>query len=379
IDEIHAVARDKRGAHLVLSLERLDALCGKRPVRIGLSATQRPIEEIGRFLTGGRPCAVVEAGALRAINVAIEVPRDELGPVASKEQREEMHDRVAQLVREHKTTLVFTNTRRQVERVAHALGQRLGEDQVVAHHGSLSRPVRLLAEEKLKNGQVRCAVATASLELGIDVGAVDLVVQLESPRSFSVALQRVGRASHHRGGIPKGRLFPVTRDQLVECAALVRGMRRGALEITRIPEWPRDVLAQQLVAMAACEDLPEERLYALVRQAWPYRELPRQEFDDLVEMHAEGVARRAGRAQGARLHRDGVHKVVTARRRGGARSCRRRSRRCAKSWSRCWTIRRAPWSSCSASARCRRRARSRWSPTWAARATRWARCPRRRR
>jgi len=172
IDEIHAVARDKRGAHLVLSLERLDALCGKRPVRIGLSATQRPIEEIGRFLTGGRPCAVVEAGALRAIDVAIEVPRDELGPVASKEQRDEMHDRVAQLVREHRTTLVFVNTRRQVERVAHALGQRLGEDQVAAHHGSLSRSMRLAAEEKLKRGEVKCAVATASLALG-DVAHVD--------------------------------------------------------------------------------------------------------------------------------------------------------------------------------------------------------------
>src|SRR5438067_767635 len=314
VDEIHAVARDKRGAHLALSLERLDALCGRRCVRVGLSATQRPIEEIGRFLTGGRSCSIVESGSRRALDVAIEVPRDELSCVASREQRGETADRLAELIRAHRTTLVFVKTRRQVERVAHDLEERLGEDQVVAHHGSLSRPVRLLAEEKLKSGQVRCAVATASLELGIDVGAVDLVIQLESPRSLSVALQRVGRASHHRGGVPKGRLFPATRDQLVECAALVRGMRRGALEITRIPEWPRDVLAQQLVAMAACEDLPEERLYALVRQAWPYRELPRQEFDDLVEMHAEGVARRAGRAQGARLHRDGVHKVVKARR-----------------------------------------------------------------
>src|SRR5437762_5869322 len=314
VDEIHAVARDKRGAHLALSLERLDALCARRCVRVGLSATQKPIEEIGRFLTGGRPCAIVESGSRRALDVAIEVPRDELGPIASKEQREEMHDRVAQLVREHRTTLVFVNTRRQVERVAHALGQRLGEDQVVAHHGSLSRPVRLLAEEKLKQGLVRCAVATASLELGIDVGAVELVVQLESPRSLSVALQRVGRASHHRGGVPKGRLFPVTRDQLVECAALVRGMRAGALEITRIPEWPRDVLAQQLVAMAACEDLAEDAAYELVKRAWPYRDLPRSEFDAVIEMHAEGVARRAGRAQGARLHRDGANKVAKARR-----------------------------------------------------------------
>jgi len=314
VDEIHAVARDKRGAHLALSLERLDALCGRRCVRVGLSATQRPIEEIGRFLTGGRPCAIVETGARRALDLAIEVPRDELNAVFTKEHREETCQRVAELVRAHRTTLVFVNTRRQVERVAHQLAEILGEDQVVAHHGSMSRPMRLAAEEKLKRGQVRCAVATASLELGIDVGAVDLVVQLESPRSLSVALQRIGRASHHRGGTPKGRLFPATRDQLFECAALVRGIRRGNLEITKIPEWPRDVLAQQLVAMAACEDLREDEAYALVRRAWPYRDLPREEFDSILEMHGEGVARRAGRAQGARLHRDGVNKVVKARR-----------------------------------------------------------------
>jgi ATP-dependent helicase Lhr and Lhr-like helicase len=314
VDEIHAVARDKRGAHLALSLERLDALCGRRCVRVGLSATQRPIEEIGRFLTGGRACAIVESGSGRALDIAVEVPRDELNAVASKEQREETCERVAELIQAHRTTLVFVNTRRQVERVAHQLAQRLGEDQVVAHHGSMSRAMRLAAEEKLKRGQVRCAVATASLELGIDVGAVDLVVQLESPRIFSVTVQRVGRASHHRGGTPKGRLFPATRDQLVECAALVRGIRRGNLEVTRIPEWPRDVLAQQLVAMAACEELREDEAFELVRRAWPYRELPRSEFDALVEMHAEGVARRAGRAQGARLHRDGVNRVVKARR-----------------------------------------------------------------
>src|SRR3954464_2948711 len=248
VDEIHAVARDKRGAHLSLSLERLDALCGRRCVRVGLSATQRPIEEIGRFLTGGRPCAIVESGSNRPLDVEVEVPRDELSAVASKEQREETCARVAELVLAHRTTLVFVNTRRQVERVAHQLGQVLGEDQVVAHHGSMSRTMRLAAEEKLKTGQVRCAVATASLELGIDVGAVDLVVQLESPRSFSIALQRIGRAAHHRGGVPKGRLFPATRDQLVECAALVRGIRRGNLEVTKVPDWPRDVLAQQLVA-----------------------------------------------------------------------------------------------------------------------------------
>ena len=331
IDEIHAVARDKRGAHLALSLERLDALCAsepkdetvaagapRRPTRIGLSATQRPIEEIGRFLTGaGRPCAIVESGMRRELDVAIEVPRDELQAVASKEQRAECYDRVAELIGEHRTTLIFVNTRRQVERVCHALGERIGEDQICAHHGSLAKEVRLAAEEKLKAATVKAVVATASLELGIDVGAVELVVQLESPRSLSIALQRIGRAAHHRGGVPKGRLFPLTRDQLVECAALVRGMRAGALEITRIPDWPLDVLAQQIVAMAACEELGEDELYALVQRAYPYRELPRKHFDAIVEMHAEGVARRAGRAAGARLHRDGVNKKLRGRR--GAR------------------------------------------------------------
>ena len=316
VDEIHAVARDKRGAHLALSLERLEALCTVRPVRIGLSATQRPIEEIARFLVGaGRPdCSIVDSGSKRLLDLAVEVPRDELQAVASKEQRAETHDRVAQLIREHRTTLVFVNTRRQVERVAHALGERLGEDQICAHHGSLSRELRLAAEEKLKRAEVKAVVATASLELGIDVGAVELVVQLESPRSFSVALQRVGRAAHHRGGVPKGRLFPFTRDQLVECAALVRGLRKGELEVTRIPKHPLDVLAQQIVAMAACEELDEEELFTLVRRAWPYRELGREEFDQVIEMHAEGVARRAGRANGARLHRDGVNKKLRGRR-----------------------------------------------------------------
>src|SRR5712692_1224052 len=307
VDEIHAVARDKRGAHLALSLERLEALCKARPVRIGLSATQRPIEEIARFLVGtarveagGKPrCAVVDVGRKRSYDLRIEVPGQELSAVASKEQR---------------ATLVFVNTRRQVERIAHALGERLGEDQVCAHHGSLSRGMRLAAEEKLKRAEVKAVVATASLELGIDIGAVELVVQLDSPRSLSVALQRIGRAAHTRHGVPKARLFPLTRDQLVESAALVRGIRAGRLEETRIPAHPLDVLAQQIVAIAACEEISEDALYALVRRAWPYRELSRKDFDAVIEMHAEGVARRAGRLVGARLHRDGLSRTVSGRR-----------------------------------------------------------------
>src|SRR5712692_9425930 len=314
VDEIHAVARDKRGAHLALSLERLEALCPARPVRIGLSATQRPIEEIARFLVGaarvdpdGTPrCAVVDVGRKREYDLRIELPGQELSAVASKEQRDEVCDRVAQLIREHRSTLVFVNTRR--------LGERIGEDQVCAHHGSLSREMRLLAEEKLKRAEVKAVVATASLELGIDTGAVELVVQLDSPRSISVALQRVGRAAHTRHGVPKARLFPLTRDQLVESAALVRGIRAGRLEETRIPAHPLDVLAQQIVAIAACEEISEDALYALVRRAWPYRELSRKDFDAVIEMHAEGVARRAGRLVGARLHRDGLSRTVSGRR-----------------------------------------------------------------
>ncbi|HEU4610538.1 MAG TPA: DEAD/DEAH box helicase, partial [Kofleriaceae bacterium] len=229
IDEIHAIAGDKRGAHLALSLERLDRLVtqtvGRAPVRVGLSATQRPIERIGRLLVGTRrPLPhIVDAGHRRELDLAIEITDDELGAVASNEQFARVYDRIAELVTQHRSTIVFVNTRRLVERAAAALEQRLGEEHVVAHHGSMSRELRLSAEQKLKHGQVKCAVATASLELGIDVGAVDLVIQLGSPRSIATLLQRVGRSGHHLGGTPKGRLFALTRDQLLECAALVRG------------------------------------------------------------------------------------------------------------------------------------------------------------
>ena len=326
VDEIHAVARDKRGSHLALSLERLEGLCAVRPQRIGLSATQRPIEEIARFLVGagrvdartGRPrCTVVDLGHRRALDLAIEVPRGELAAVASKEQWGDVLDRTAELVRGHRSTLVFVNTRRQAERVCRALEERLGPAQVAAHHGSLSRETRLRAEEKLKSGELRAVVATASLELGIDVGHVELVVQLESPRAFGVALQRIGRAGHSRGGLPKGRLFPLSRDALVECAALVRGLRRGLLEETRIPEAPLDVLAQQIVAACSTDEWEEDALYQRLRRAWPYRGLTRAQFDQVVAMHVDGAPRRSLRDNGARLHRDGVNGRIRARR--GAR------------------------------------------------------------
>ncbi|HKE19332.1 MAG TPA: DEAD/DEAH box helicase [Kofleriaceae bacterium] len=322
VDEIHAVAGDKRGAHLALSLERLDRLVvqagGARPVRVGLSATQRPIELIGRMLVGaGRPEPhIVDAGWARHIDLALEMTDDELGAVASHEQFGRVYDRVVDLVGQHRTTLVFVNTRRLVERVSHALESRLGADQVVAHHGSMSRERRLEAERRLKAGAVKCAVATASLELGIDVGRVDLVVQIGSPRSVATLLQRIGRSGHSLGATPKGRLFPMTRDQLVEMAALCRAMAAGRLDAIGLRCAPLDILAQQVVAMAACEELVEEELFALVRRAAQYSELERREFDQVVTMLAEGVGSRHGRVT-AHLLRDGVNGVIRARR--GAR------------------------------------------------------------
>src|SRR5579884_3391432 len=253
VDEIHAVADDKRGAHLSLSLERLEALTGRPPVRIGLSATQKPIEEVAHFLAGnGRPDpVVVNVGHRRKLDLAVEVPATLLGPVASNEMWDEIYDRIVELSNQHRSTLVFVNTRRLVERVAHHLAERLGEENVAAHHGSLSRKLRLAAEQKLKKGEIKVLVATASLELGIDIGTVDLVIQISSPRSIAVALQRVGRSGHWRGAVPKGRFFVTTRDDLLECAALVRAIRQGDLDRLIIPDSPLDVLAQQIVATCA--------------------------------------------------------------------------------------------------------------------------------
>jgi ATP-dependent Lhr-like helicase len=334
VDEIHAVVSDKRGAHLALSLARLDHLVrtagGERPQRVGLSATVNPLEEVAAFLAGsdpdraseGRPpVAIVDEGHRRPLDLAVEVPLSELGAVATNEMWAEVYDRLAELVRAHRTTLVFVNTRRLAERVAHHLGERLGPGSVLAHHGSLSRKVRRVAETRLKAGELKAIVATSSLELGIDVGTIDLVCQIGSPRTITAALQRVGRSGHRvdRPGepvVPKGRLFATTRDELVELAALVRAIREGRLERLSLPRWPRDVLAQQIVAAAACESWSEEVLFDLVRRAYPYRDLPRAEFDAIIEMLSQGIAARYGR-RGAYLHRDAVHRRVRARR--GAR------------------------------------------------------------
>ena len=315
VDEIHAIADDKRGSHLALSLERLEALTDKPPVRIGLSATQKPIELIAHFLTGSnRPDPViVHIGHRRTLDLAVEVPASELGPVASHEMWDETYNRVADLVRQHRSTLVFVNTRRLAERVAHHLEERLGKDAVATHHGSLSRKIRLAAENKLKAGEIQALVATASLELGIDIGAVDLVCQIGSTRSIATALQRIGRAGHWRGAIPKGRIFASTRDELIECAALVRAIRQGDLDCIEIPEAPQDILAQQIVAMCSAEDWQEDDLFDRIRRAYPYRNLERAQFDTIVEMLSEGIAARRGR-YGTYLHRDRVNGRVRGRR-----------------------------------------------------------------
>jgi ATP-dependent helicase Lhr and Lhr-like helicase len=318
VDEIHAIADDKRGSHLSLSLERLDALTGRRATRIGLSATQKPIELIARFLAGSNQPepSIVEIAQRRKLDLSVEVPSSELGPVASNEMWDEIYQRIANLVQQHRSTLIFVNTRRLAERVGHHLGAILGQDAVASHHGSLSRVRRLAVEEKLKAGEIRALVATASLELGIDIGTVDLVCQIGSPRSIAVALQRVGRAGHWRGAIPKGRIFATTRDELIECAALVRSIRQGELDRIIIPEHPLDILAQQIVASCASEDWQENDLFALVRGAYPYRNLARKDFDEIIAMLSDGISARRGR-YGAYLHRDQVNGRVSGRR--GAR------------------------------------------------------------
>jgi ATP-dependent Lhr-like helicase len=356
VDEIHAVADDKRGAHLALSLERLDALvCGENrlspgqfltgrstpPQRVGLSATQNPIALVGEFLTGAslggahpshrdgwdvktsqrQPATIVQVGQRRTLDIAIEIPSDELGSVTTNAMWEEVFDKLAAHALAHRSTLVFVNTRRLVEKIAFALSERLtphlGPDCVAAHHGSLSRELRLDAEQRLKNGEIRILVATASLELGIDIGNVDLVCQIASTRAVAVAMQRVGRAGHWRGAIPKGRLFATTRDDLLEQAALIRKMRAGELDQLEIPPQPIDVLMQQIVACVGAEPWDEDALYNVLRRAYPYRNLQRELFDEIVKLLSEGIESSRGR-YGAYLLRDGVHRQLHPRR--GSRS-----------------------------------------------------------
>src|SRR5438552_4183121 len=406
VDEIHAVVGNRRGSHLALSIERLQALVTGHLQRIGLSATQKPIEEVARFLVGnscvegngaspgctparpvtpgadfpldqnqpaeaaatapswssallsggtlataaspavasgrdegsrtqgasedrenpsqieaGRearrpPCAIIDAGHKRELDLAIELPGSPLEAVMSNEVWAEVYHRLAELIEQHRTTLVFVNTRRLAERVTRHLSERLGADKVTSHHGSLSAKLRLEAENRLKRGELKALVATASLVLGIDIGSVDLVCQLGSTRSIATLLQRVGRAQHQRGGLPKGRIFPLSRDELIECAALLGRVRRGELDRLSIPEKPLDVLAQQVVAAASTGDWDENKFFALVRSAWPYRNLRREEFDNVVKMLAEGFSTKRGR-RAALIHHDAVNHRLRGRR--GAR------------------------------------------------------------
>jgi ATP-dependent Lhr-like helicase len=334
LDEIHAVVGDKRGSHLALSIERLEQLVAQHEaenskpetrnsklVRVGLSATQRPIEEVARFLVGtgniddnGTPnCIIIDSGHTRRLDLAIELPESPLQAVMSGDVWEEVYDRLAQLIRQHKTTLVFVNTRRLAERVSRHLGERLGDENIAAHHGSLAREQRLAAEQRLKAGELSALVATASLELGIDIGDVNLVCQLGSTRSIASFLQRVGRSNHTVAGFPKGRIFPLSRDELVECAAIIDSVRRGELDRLELPEKPLDILAQQIVAASAAEEWTEDALFKMIRGAYPYRKLTREEFDSVIRMLAEGFSTKRGR-RSAYLHHDGVNQRIRGRR-----------------------------------------------------------------
>ncbi|HEY3733951.1 MAG TPA: DEAD/DEAH box helicase [Streptosporangiaceae bacterium] len=326
VDEIHAVAGNKRGSHLAITLERLAHLADGPLQRVGLSATQRPIETVARLLVGAGPdrsaadgsprCSIVDSGHRRELDLTLELPDDELAAVPSAEQMAQILDLIAAQVGQHKTTLVFVNTRRMAERMAHQLGERLGEDQVAAHHGSLSAGRRARVEARLRSGDLRALVATASLELGIDIGPVELVCQIGSPRSIATFLQRVGRSNHTRTGTPAGRLYPTSRDELVECAALMHGVRSGRLDAILVPVRPLDIVAQQVVASCAAEDWPEDELFDLVRGAAPFAGLAREEFDELLELLSEGIQTGRGR-RAAYLHRDRVNGQLRARR--GAR------------------------------------------------------------
>lgn len=318
VDEIHAIADDKRGSHLSLSLERLEHLRQKRLIRIGLSATQKPIDLIAHFLVGNKRKlpVIVDVGHKRQLDIAIEVPASPLAPVASNDQWDETYEQLANLINQHRSTLIFVNTRKQAERITMNLEKKLGEGSVATHHGSLSRKARLASEHALKTGAIKALIATASLELGIDIGFVDLVCQIGSPRSIAVTLQRIGRAGHWRGAIPKGRLFATTRDELIELAALVYAINNDDLDKLVIPEKPLDILAQQIVAMCAVEDWQEEDLFTLIKRAYPYRDLDKESYEQVLTMLSEGISAKRGRYGSYLLH-DRVNHRLKGRR--GAR------------------------------------------------------------
>lgn len=319
VDEIHSIVNSKRGSHLALSMERLRQLVSGKLMRIGISATQKPIEKVADFLMGtdrGKECQIINTGHRRKMELMMEVPGSPLTSVMAHEVWGELYERLEELILQHKTTLIFVNTRRLAERLALHLTERLGAEAVTAHHGSMSKERRFDAEQRLKSGSLKALVATASLELGIDIGYVDLVCQIGSPRSIAAFLQRVGRSGHSVAGTPKGKIFPLTRDELVECTAILDAVRRGELDEIIMPEKPIDVLAQQIVAEVASEEQDEDKLYEVVRSAYPYRHLTRKEYDETIKMLADGFATRRGK-RGAYLFHDVVHKKLRARK--GAR------------------------------------------------------------
>src|SRR5881398_981045 len=285
VDEVHAVAGTKRGAHLALSLERLQRLAGEPVQRIGLSATQRPLEEIGRFVSGGREIELVDAGRAKELDLRVVVPLDDMRePEEQQSIWPSIYPEILELVRAHRSTIVFVNNRRLAERLALRLNDLAEEEIARAHHGSLAREQRVEVEELLKKGEIPCLVATSSLELGIDMGAVDLVVQVESPKSVARGLQRVGRAGHELGAVSKGRIFPKFRADLLESAVVARRMLDGAIEETKIPRNPLDVLAQQIVAICADEEVSVDELHGLVRGAYPFADLSRVQLENVLDM-----------------------------------------------------------------------------------------------
>src|ERR687890_1836579 len=301
VDEIHAVAQTKRGAHLALTLERLAEAAGNDVQRIGLSATQNPLEEVGRFLVGPqRTCTIVDTGARKPLDLKIHVPVEsmvepeqsdvELDPFAGGEATRKsiwpaIYPEIVELVKQHKSTIVFVNNRRGAERLALRLNELADEEIARAHHGSLAREERLVVEDQLKAGELPCLVATSSLELGIDMGAVDLVLQVESPKSVTAGLQRIGRAGHNVGETSKGRIFPKFRADLLECAVVAQRMREGLIETTVVPRNPLDVLAQQIVAMAAsADDVNVDDLHALVTRTHSFAELSRAQLENVLDM-----------------------------------------------------------------------------------------------
>ena len=319
VDEIHALARDKRGSHLTLSLERLDYLCHQKPQRLGISATQKPMDIIAQYLCGVNrqdllqfsDCEIIDTGHLKELDLAIETPESELSTICSHEQWAEIYEQLAVLIKEHRSTLIFVNTRRMAERLSHQLSELLGDEAVTSHHGSLSREIRLRAEEKLKNGELKAIVATASLELGIDIGYINLVCQIGSPRNIAVFLQRIGRSGHAVGALPKGRLFPVTRDELLESMALIQAVKERRLDKIIIPEEPLDILAQQIIAASANDEWDENELYNLCVKAWPFRNLSKENYRKVLDMLAEGVATDSNK--GAYIHYDRINGKIRAR------------------------------------------------------------------